>query len=231
MAGRSEETLAEERKWQRAEGVRLREAIEPAERRGWDQLIESHLVQGLILPEATTVGFCWPYKSEFDARSLVSGWAEAGVRLALPRVQAKCQPLIFNEWYPQCRMTVGTYGIPVPEGTPELVPDLILIPVNGFDPAGYRLGYGGGYFDRTLAAIHPPPVAVGVGYELLRLQALTLQPFDLPMDFVVTEAGLHARMAGALQKVSPEESAPILSALLARRELPRPQAANPIDSA
>jgi 5-formyltetrahydrofolate cyclo-ligase len=231
MSGTSAEVLAQERKHRRAEGVRLREGINPADRVLWDRRIETHLERGLIpaqsVPPSITAGFCWPYKGEFDARPLVCRWWQAGVRLVLPRVQAKGQPLVFNEWYPQARMDAGTYGIPVPRGTAELVPDLILIPLNGFDAAGYRLGYGGGYFDRTLAAIHPRPVAVGVGYEVLRLRTLEPQPFDIPMDFIVTEVGLQARVDAALQKVAPAQGVAILAALLRSRGLPRAQIAAP----
>ena len=219
----------QERKDLRAEGVRLREGIEPAVRAVWDRGIETHLEQGLVPTPSITAGFCWPYKAEFDARPLVCRWWQSGVRLALPRVQAKGQPLVFNEWYPHARMEAGIYGIPVPQETRELVPDLILMPLNGFDVLGYRLGYGGGYFDRTLAAIQPRPVAVGVGYEILRMDSFASQPFDVPMDFVVTEAGLYARVDGTLQKVVPAQGVVMLAALIRSLGLPRAQAPDPAD--
>ncbi len=230
MSGAAPGAAARERKQRRAEGVRLREGIAPDVRAIWDRGIETHLEQGLVPPPTITAGFCWPYKAEFDARPLVTRWWQSGVRLALPRVQAKGQPLVFNEWYPDARMDAGAYGIPVPQGTPELVPDLMLIPVNGFDDSGYRLGYGGGFFDRTLAAIQPRPVAVGLGYELLRIDSLDPQPFDIPMDFVVTEAGLYARVYGTLQKVAPAQGAAMLTALLKGLGLPRVHVSGTADS-
>lgn len=229
MTSSSPDFAAQERKDRRAEGVRLREGIAPEVRAVWDRCIETHLEQGLVPAPSITAGFCWPYKAEFDARPLMYRWWQSGVRLALPRVQAKGRPLIFNEWYPHARMDAGAYGIPVPHETRELVPDLILIPVNGFDALGYRLGYGGGYFDRTLAAIQPRPVAVGVGYELLRIDSLAPQPFDIPMDFVVTEAGLHALVDGALQRVAPAQGGAMLEELLSGLGLPRAQAPDPAD--
>lgn len=229
MSGSASDSSAKERKDRRAEGVRLRQSIAPDVRAVWDRDIATHLEQGLVPPPTITAGFCWPYKAEFDARPVVTRWWQSGVRLALPRVQAKGQPLLFDEWYPDARMNAGAYGIPVPQGTRELVPDLILIPVNGFDGLGYRLGYGGGYFDRTLAAIQPRPVAVGLGYELLRIDSLVPQSFDIAMDFVVTEAGLYARVDGALQKVAPAHGVAMLTALLKHRGLPRGQTSDPAE--
>lgn len=229
MSGSASGSSAMERKGRRAEGVRLRQAISPDVRAVWDRGIVTHLEQGLVPPPTITAGFCWPYKAEFDARPVVTRWWQSGVRLALPRVQAKGQPLLFDEWYPDARMDAGAYGIPVPQGTRELVPDMILIPVNGFDGSGYRLGYGGGYFDRTLAAIQPRPVAVGLGYELLRIDSLVPQSFDIPMDFVVTEAGLYARVNGALQKVDPAQGVAMLTALLKDLGLPRGQTSDSAD--
>ena len=78
-------------------------------------------------------------------------------------------------------------------------PDAILMPLNGFDEAGYRLGYGGGYFDRSLAALSPRPQAVGVGFELARVPSIRPQAHDLPMDFIVTESGIFQVEAGRLQ--------------------------------
>lgn len=81
------------------------------------------------------------------------------------------------------------YGIPTPVTGDFMQPDLILLPLNGFDAAGYRLGYGGGYFDRTLAALSPRPLAVGVGFEVNRLPSIRPESHDQRLDWVVTEAG------------------------------------------
>lgn len=213
----------EMRKRQRAEGVRLRESIEGGARERWDRAIHEHLAAGMTPLSTLVVGFCWPYKAEFDARSLVQGWWAAGARLALPAVVGKGQPLSFREWYPDAPMAEETYGIPVPQGTMVLAPDALLIPVNGFDARGYRLGYGGGYFDRTLAAIEPRPIAIAIGYELLRLQTINPGVYDLPMDFVVTEAGIHAVEASGLVRVDASESRQRVEALIRDRRLPRSQ--------
>jgi 5,10-methenyltetrahydrofolate synthetase len=88
-------------------------------------------------------------------------------------------------------MTVDPYGIPIPATPPAPPPDVLLIPLVAFDAAGYRLGYGGGYFDRTLAALDPRPLSVGVGFELARVADLQPAPHDIPLDRIVTEAGVR----------------------------------------
>ena len=94
-------------------------------------------------------------------------------------------------------MAKGVYDLPVPDGTSLLTPDALLIPALGVGPQGDRLGYGGGYFDRTLAALHPKPLAVGLAFELSRIATIEPQPHDVLMDFIVTEAGIEAAVAGS----------------------------------
>ena len=109
-------------------------------------------------------------------------------------------PLEFREWTPHSEMIEDRYGIHVPARGDVLRPDAILMPLNGFDGAGYRLGYGGGYFDRSLAGMNPRPLAIGVGFELARLDSIRPQAHDLPMDFIVTEAGAFAVANGRLNQ-------------------------------
>jgi 5-formyltetrahydrofolate cyclo-ligase len=86
-------------------------------------------------------------------------------------------------------MEAGVYDIPVPKERPIVLTDLVLAPLGGFDGQRYLLGYGGGYFDRTLAALQPRPAAIGVGFELGRLDTVHPQPHDIAMTAIVTEAG------------------------------------------
>ena len=118
-------------------------------------------------------------------------------------------------------MVDGVYDLPVPDGTPVLTPDALLIPALGVGPQGDRLGYGGGYFDRTLAALHPKPLAVGLAFELSRIATIEPQSHDVFMDFIVTEAGIEAAVAGGLVKLNPEDCGARLAALAAERGLPR----------
>ena len=87
-------------------------------------------------------------------------------------------------------MTVGRYGIPIPADGATLIPDVVLLPLVAFDARGFRLGYGGGYFDRTLAGLVPRPFAIGVAFEVARVNSIRPQAHDIPLDAVVTEAGV-----------------------------------------
>ena len=142
-----------------------------------------------ILPRPRVAAFCWPIKHEPDVRPLLASWAGTNVRAALPVVVAEKEALRFREWTPDTRLEPDRYGIPTPTAGEWLTPDLILLPLNGFDGAGYRLGYGGGYFDRTLAALSPRPLAVGVGFEINRIDSIRPEAHDQRLDWIVTESG------------------------------------------
>jgi 5-formyltetrahydrofolate cyclo-ligase len=214
------------RKTQRAELIARRAATDAAERARWNEHITGHLLAGYGIPEQAIVGFCWPYKGEFDARHAVRRWREQGASAALPEVVAKKSPLQFRSWWPGARMRPGVYDIPVPEDTEIVVPDIAIVPMNGFDEHGYRLGYGGAYFDRTLAALERRIVAIGVAYEMLRLPTIYPQPHDVPMDFVITEAGIYAASEGKLQRLEHADSRSRASRLMTARRLPRAEHAS-----
>jgi 5-formyltetrahydrofolate cyclo-ligase len=141
------------------------------------------------------VGFCWPVNNEPDLRPLIQSWIKAntgGFTALLPVVEASGQPLAFREWTPTSTMIADRFGIPFPTDGPFITPDALLIPVNAFDSAGYRIGYGGGFFDRTLASIKPPALAIGIGFELARIDSVHPEPHDVRLDAMVTEAGVFA---------------------------------------
>lgn len=161
--------------------------------------LERHLGELLDALNPAVLAFCWPFRGEFDARALVSGRLPGGLRACLPVVVDNGLPLEFREWSPQSEMVEDRYGIHIPARGETLQPDAILMPLNAFDAAGYRLGYGGGYFDRSLAALAPRPRAVGVGFELARVNSIRPQAHDLPMDVIVTEAGIFEVAAGRLK--------------------------------
>lgn len=148
--------------------------------------IVDHLA-GFAIPRV--VAFCWPVKYEPDVRERIRRWMAQGATAALPVVVADDAALVFRPWTPDVSLLPDRYGIPTPTGGDSVRPDLILLPLNGFDSAGYRLGYGGGYFDRTLAALEPRPLAVGVGFEINRLPDIQPEPHDQRLDWIVTEAG------------------------------------------
>jgi len=135
----------------------------------------------------------WPIQAELDLRPWLARLPEKGARAALPVVARRAAPLVFRHWDSTARMEPGFWNIPVPVGTEEVVPDVVFAPVVGFDPACYRLGYGGGYFDRTLAALDPRPLAIGIGLAGSRIPTIYPQPHDIPMAAVVTEEAVLRR--------------------------------------
>jgi 5-formyltetrahydrofolate cyclo-ligase len=182
--------------WRRGERqllLALRSGSPPALRREWGSEIETTLHAVLADRPGITLGVYWPFKAEFDPRPLVDRLTAEGFAAALPVVVDKKGPLEYRLWQPGDPLVDGVWGIPVPERREVVVPDAVLAPLVGVDRQCYRLGYGGGYFDRTLASLSPRPLAIGVGFELSRLETIYPQHFDIPMDLVVTEAGVQQR--------------------------------------
>ncbi|WP_371324057.1 5-formyltetrahydrofolate cyclo-ligase [Dechloromonas sp. ZY10] len=177
-----------DRRQLRREMIARRAALDPATHAAHSAAIAARLLAAL--PPPRCVAFCWPIKHEPDVRAAVAAWRAAGSRIALPVVVAEAAPLAFREWAEDGELAPDRYGIPTPVSGDWLAPDLILLPLNGFDAAGYRLGYGGGFFDRTLAALQPRPVAVGVGFECNRLTSIAPEAHDQRLDWLVSEAGV-----------------------------------------
>jgi 5-formyltetrahydrofolate cyclo-ligase len=136
------------------------------------------------------IGFYWPFRGEIGPHPLIRRLIERGARAALPVVVEKGQPLEFWAWHPGAPLRRGAWDIPIPLERRVVRPSALLVPLVGFDHRGYRLGYGGGYYDRTLAAMDPKPLTIGIGYEIGSLETIQPQPHDVPMDAIVTEAGL-----------------------------------------
>jgi len=139
------------------------------------------------------VAFCWPIKNEYDARHFARTLRGLGALTALPVVTAPKSPLAFREWHPGVELAKGALDIPYPLHSREIVPDAVLLPMNGWDSMGYRLGYGAGFFDRTLASLAKKPVVIGVSYEQARLDTIHPQAWDIPVDYLVTERGVYRR--------------------------------------
>ena len=195
-------TPDELRSWRRAERDRLlnaRGALPADTLARHRDSIDHHLERGFPNLARGVVAFCWPYKNEYDARFLVRRLRDRGAITALPVVVAPKTPLIFREWHPGVPLGRGVYDIPYPLESPEVRPDTVLLPMLGFDDGGYRLGYGGGFFDRTLAAAPRAPTVIGVAHELAHLDTIDPQRWDIPMDWVVTERGIYRRDDGRLE--------------------------------
>ncbi|KUO57907.1 MAG: 5-formyltetrahydrofolate cyclo-ligase [Alphaproteobacteria bacterium BRH_c36] len=185
-------------RWRKAERVRLlaeRMDLEIATRKAAADAIAVHL-DALLSERFTsikglTISAWWPIKAELDLRFWLAGLAARGAQAALPVVIQRSAPLAFRAWTKESRMERGFWNIPVPAKDPEVVPDVTLSPLVGWDEAGFRLGYGGGYFDRTLAAISPGPLAIGVGLQAAKIATIFPQSHDIPMAVIVTEAGVQ----------------------------------------
>lgn len=180
-----------------------REQLDPAEHARLSEAVRTHLAALLAQLDPPCMGFCWPFRREADLLPLLASWlaADPARRAALPVVETTPGPLRFRRWSPGDALAADRYGIPTPLAGEWLQPDLLLIPVNGFDARGYRLGYGGGYFDRTLAELRPARGSIGVGFELARLDAVPHADHDQPLDWIVTERGaFHAQSQSALQR-------------------------------
>lgn len=133
----------------------------------------------------------WPLDDEFDIRPVLTLLADRDVTVGLPVVVATGQPLVFRRWTPDTRMSLDRFGISVPPSESEVVvPDVLLVPLLAFDREGRRLGYGGGFYDRTLAQLRSSPGAVlafGVAYAMQQVPRVPHDRFDQPLDGVVTE--------------------------------------------
>ena len=179
------------RKETRPRFIEQRLRIPPEEHRQASLTVESFLEQilGSLPPQA--ISAYWPFKAEVDLRGLMERLRGKGWVTALPSVVGPRTPLEFLRWTSGAEMDFGVYGIPVPRTHEPVRPDIVITPLVAFDAQNYRLGYGAGYFDITLAGMQPRPRSIGVGFELCRLETIYPLHTDVPMDMVVTESGIQ----------------------------------------
>ncbi|MFT4069028.1 5-formyltetrahydrofolate cyclo-ligase [Paraburkholderia sp.] len=176
---------------QRLLEARLQAASEPAK----NAALGRRVLDALKHYAVDSVGFYWPLAGEFDARGALAIWLAADARheASLPIVKERGTPLEFHAWTPDTPMKTGHHDIAEPTSGRVVLPELLFVPCVGFDDDGYRLGYGGGYYDRTLAGwpAQKKPITVGIAYEACRTQALRREAHDIALDLIVTEAGFH----------------------------------------
>lgn len=149
----------------------------------------------LVGRRETRIGAYWPIKGEFDPLPALYRWQEGAPegttrQIGLPVVDKASGQLRFHVWFPGCPMEEDAYGIPKPKDTEAFDPELLLVPCVGFGPAGLRLGYGGGFVDRTLAALQPRPWSVGLAYAHAFLPLLRPLPGEACLDTLLTEEGV-----------------------------------------
>lgn len=176
------------RKERRARLIAQRVAIPEAQREAWTERIIASL-EPIVMAADGPVSVYWPFRGEPNLRPLMRRMVAAGKVVALPAVVQPRQPLEFRPWTPGCAMELGVWNIPVPATAERVMPRLLLAPVVGFDPMRYRLGYGGGFYDRTLAALAGPRTVIGVGFGQQALETIHPMAHDIPMDRIVTQSG------------------------------------------
>lgn len=164
---------------------RIRRA--PTERERAADLILARLGQLLDVSSYPILGMYWPIRGEIDVRDIAHRHIAAGGQTALPVVVRKAAPVEFWQWHPGMSMQRGLWNIPIPRERVAVIPHALLVPMVGFDAANYRLGYGGGYYDRTLAAAAPRPHTIGIACAAAQLSTIYPQPHDIPMDAIVTD--------------------------------------------
>jgi 5,10-methenyltetrahydrofolate synthetase len=186
---------AEVMAWRKPERERLiaeRLAVPAAERRSHTDRIAEALDAAIGDPSGRIISAYWPFRGEPDLRPWMAAATARGAVCALPIVREKNAPMIFRAWKEGDRMERGIWNILIPADGAEVIPDIVIAPLVGFDCGCYRLGYGGGYFDRTLAKLNRTPRVIGVGYGHQRIPTIHPQPHDIPMNMIITEDGVSA---------------------------------------
>lgn len=189
--------VAETKRALRGTAKFLRGRVPADERRHAAESLVRHAATVPLLavpPENGVAAAYYPLGGEIDSRLLVDWMRQVGWRIALPTVDQANAPLVFREWQPDAQLDEGPFGTrQPPRGTPAEIPNVLLIPLLAFDAEGFRLGYGGGYYDRTLAGLADAghrPVAVGVAFAVQEIDAVPHESWDRRLDMVLTERGV-----------------------------------------
>jgi 5-formyltetrahydrofolate cyclo-ligase len=183
------------RKLKRRELLGKRAAMSTEERDAKSVSILNELTR-LDYTSTGVIAFYFPFRGEVDILPLIENLSNRGLVTALPVVLAPRTPLQFRAWTPECATTPSSYGVPEPAQGEIVEPDVFIVPLVGFDAQLYRLGYGGGFYDRTFAATKKAVRRIGVGFEDARIDTIYPQAFDIPMHLVMTENGVREAKAG-----------------------------------
>jgi 5-formyltetrahydrofolate cyclo-ligase len=152
--------------------------------------VRDNFLGAVEVPAGIPVSAYWPLEEEFDPRPLFTALHRRGHPIGLPVILGKGQPLLFRRWEPATELVRGPFRVMTPPPTaPEIIPKLLLVPLLAFDRAGYRLGYGGGFYDRTIDKLRAAgeALAVGVTFAALEVPAVPRDDTDQPLDWIVTE--------------------------------------------
>jgi 5-formyltetrahydrofolate cyclo-ligase len=191
------DTWRDVQRFRRAERARLVAArpLSAGDRQAATDALIRALSEVVPFSPGTSLAVYWPIRGEPDLRAWMTKAHEAGVRVLLPVVVEKDAPLEFHGWAPGCAMKRGIWNILVPAESAPATPDTVVSPLVGVDAQLFRLGNGGGYYDRTLAAFAPRPRVIGVGFADCAIETIFPMPWDVPMDTVVLSDGTVRRRA------------------------------------
>ncbi|MCK7611641.1 5-formyltetrahydrofolate cyclo-ligase [Roseibium sediminicola] len=183
-----EQTYLDVRQFRKSERERLyqkRRQQGQSDRQTATSALIARLREVLTDRQFETIAVYWPIRGEPDLRPLMTELYGAGKKVLLPVVLERKAPLIFRPWSPGCEMIRGTWNILVPANGPPQHPQIVIAPVVGIDKDLYRLGNGGGYYDRTLASMNAKPLVVGVGFAFSQIETIFPMAWDLPMDMAI----------------------------------------------
>lgn len=183
-------SIAEQKSLIRQDALLRRQALEPSFRQQASHIVAQHALILKNLAKAHIVAGYWPLRDEVDSRPLIDALIKRGQIIALPRIQDG--HLVFLRWTPDAPLVEGPYGLlEPPSDAPALLPEAILVPLVAFDKQGHRLGYGKGYYDRTIATMSKGgrPLLIGLAFAVQEERALPVEVHDQKLDVVVTEKG------------------------------------------
>lgn len=175
---------------QRQQLIAIRRGIGDAVRGEFERRIMAFLDDYFPDPAGRVFAGYWPIRGEPDLRPWMQAIHSRGAVCALPVVVVANRPLAFHHWTPDAEMTTAAMGISVPAMAVPVVPDVVIAPVIGFDSNCFRLGFGGGYYDRTFASLGKDTIKIGVGFAACQLPTIHPRPHDIAMHAIITEKGV-----------------------------------------
>jgi 5-formyltetrahydrofolate cyclo-ligase len=187
----SDPPLAQLKAALRRDAAARREALPSDERQAAGLAVAERGLPVEVAPGAIVSGFS-PFRTEISPLPLLRRLADAGVSLALPVIVGRGQPLTMRSWSFGAPLVSGVWGIRQPTAdAPEVFPDILIVPLLAFDRRGYRLGYGGGFYDRTIARLRAmkPVTAIGIAFATQQIDEVPVSPRDERLDLVLTEGG------------------------------------------
>lgn len=176
----------------REQAHQQRKALGSAVRAEHARAAAAHFFDKIDIPEGAIVAAYWPIRDEIDCKPVLIQLMDSFQPVCLPVVTGDGMPLRFRAWEQGAQLFEAGFGTMAPaDSAPEAIPDILIIPLLGFDRHGTRLGYGQGYYDRTLAVLEKKPVTVGYAFGAQELDLIPRDTHDVPLDYLVTEAGVR----------------------------------------